>query len=262
MCCWPGHCTEYHDASSKKHISFSGPLAARNYCAVKSLFSKDVQYSISGNNIVDRNNGDEGRERNTELDSRSTRSDRAIPAPTQWSDLKVNDFKAFIRHQNTIPSNRALLRLTKPRDSSLQNKEFLTSQLVNNFDFASYWPMTIQETNDLPTVPLPLDTLGEFDRQQLVVPDDNISRHQNQEAAANLVPLLPVVEVIATVDSATYHDSLVIDTNLETSEEGQSTQLNVRLRLPAHKRSLISSPIPYQRSDCLSPPAQRSCKRT
>ena len=56
--------------------------------------------------------------------------------------------------------------------------------------------------------------------------------------------------------------SLVIDANFEIVDESESTQLDVSMRLPVHKRSLISSPILDQRSDCLSPLAQRICQRT
>ena len=72
--------------------------------------TEPVGAAVEWNNSDIDSNGNEGRERNTELEARSTRGDRAIPAPTQWSDLKVNDLKAFILHQNTIPSNRALVR--------------------------------------------------------------------------------------------------------------------------------------------------------
>jgi len=54
LCCWPGHCTNYHDVFLRRNISFVGPLAARNYCVVNSFFSKDIQYvdSSEGRNSL------------------------------------------------------------------------------------------------------------------------------------------------------------------------------------------------------------------
>ena len=47
LCCLPENCIKYHDASSKRNISFVGSFAARNYCVVNSFFSKDINFLMS-----------------------------------------------------------------------------------------------------------------------------------------------------------------------------------------------------------------------
>ena len=209
--------------------------------------------------------------------TRGHRRARPAAAPSQWSDLNINELKAFIRHQQTISP---ALRLTKPKGSELPQKNFLISQL-QNFDFASYWPIA-----PLPTVPLVLplllDAFSEFDRGESEVANDTIaSPYLNQGEATSILAIGSAASLSLVIDTDFDVDLEDIG-NIEDEqqqaieedgdedekitqeivEEGSEKSIPLNISVENHKRSLISSPIIEQRSDCLSPLYQRSCQRT
>ena len=231
---------------------------------------------------ADRNHDDtdmndvEGREQdeNTEQ-ARATRGHRrarSAAAPSQWSDLNLNELKAFIRHQQTISST---LRLTKPKGSELPQKIFLISQL-QNFDFAAYWPIA-----PLPTAPLVLpllDASSEFDKGESEVANDITSPYLYQGEATTILAIGSAASLSLVIetdldddleDIGNMEDEQAIEEGDEDEkiiqnivEEGSEKSIHLNINVGNHKRSLISSPILDHRSDCLSPLYQRSCQRT
>ena len=209
--------------------------------------------------------------------TRGHRRARPAAAPSQWSDLNINELKAFIRHQQTISP---ALRLTKPKGSELPQKNFLISQL-QNFDFASYWPIA-----PLPTVPLVLplllDAFSEFDRGESEVANDTTtSPYLNQGEATSILAIGSAASLSLVIDTDFDVDLEDIENIVdeqqqaieedgdedekitqEIVEEGSEKSIPLNISVENHKRSLISSPIIEQRSDCLSPLYQRSCQRT
>ena len=210
--------------------------------------------------------------------TRGHRRARPAAAPSQWSDLNINELKAFIRHQQTISP---ALRLTKPKGSELPQKPFLISQL-QNFDFASHWPIA-----PLLTVPLVLPLLdapfSEFDRGESEVANDTTtSPYLNQGEATSILAIGSAASLSLVIDTdfdvdledigniedeqqqAIEEDGDEEDGKItqEIVEEGSEKSIPLNISVENHKRSFISSPIIEQRSDCLSPLYQRSCQRT
>ena len=159
----------------------------------------------------------------------------------------------------------------------------LFNQPATELWFRFHWPIAPLLTVPLLVLPLLDAPFSEFDRGESEVANDTTtSPYLNQGEATSILAIGSAASLSLVIDTdfdvnledigniedeqqqAIEEDGDEEDGKItqEIVEEGSEKSIPLNISVENHKRSLISSPIIEQRSDCLSPLYQRSCQRT